>query len=88
MTRGRCDMCGATLAPVASCRRGKVVDCLVVFICSRNGVAFLIEGVPVNERIIDVREGTFNTSFSETDAGRYVPRAIFVGFEPIVVTSF
>ena len=56
------------------------VDYLVVFIWSRNGLAFSLKTCLGIERIIDGEEGMFNTFVSEIDARRHVACTIFVGF--------
>ncbi len=39
----------------------------------------------MNESLTEVQDDSFNTFFSETVAGKYVPRSVFVDLEPTVV---
>jgi tubulin alpha len=38
-----------------------------------------------SDKSIGVAEDSFNTFFSETGAGKHVPRAVFIDLEPTVV---
>ena len=37
------------------------------------------------DKTIERRDDAFNTFFSETGAGKYVPRAVFLDLEPTVI---
>jgi tubulin alpha len=41
-----------------------------------------------SDKTIGVEDGSFNTFFSETGAGKHVPRAVFVDLEPSVIGKY
>lgn len=41
-----------------------------------------------SDKTIGSGDDSFNTFFSETGAGKHVPRAVFVDLEPTVVGNF
>ena len=43
------------------------------------------DGQMPSDKTIGVGDDSFNTFFSETGAGKHVPRAVFVDLEPTVV---
>ena len=45
----------------------------------------LIVGQKPSDKTIEGRDDAFNTFFSKTGVGKYVPRAVFVDLEPTVV---
>ena len=42
----------------------------------------------MNDSLTEIQDDSFNTFFSETVAGKFVPRSIFVDLEPTVVGKF
>ncbi|KAM3184645.1 Tubulin alpha-1C chain [Hymenolepis weldensis] len=51
--------------------------------CLKHGIQ--PDGQMPSDKIIGDLNDKFNTFFSETDAGKHVPRAVFVGLEPTVI---
>jgi len=51
--------------------------------CLEHGI--LPDGQMPSDKSVDKEDGTFNSFFSETGAGKHVPRAVFVDLEPSVV---
>ena len=41
-----------------------------------------------SDKAVGTGDDSFNTFFSETGAGKHVPRAVFVDLEPTVVGKF
>lgn len=46
------------------------------------------DGQMPSDKTIGGGDDSFNTFFSETGAGKHVPRAVFVDLEPTVVGNF
>jgi len=47
--------------------------------------AIFPDGSMPSDTTVGVEDGTFNTFFSETEAGKHVPRSIYIDLEPTVV---
>ena len=45
----------------------------------------LPDGQMPSDKTVGVVDDSFNTFFSETGAGKHVPRAVFIDLEPTVV---
>jgi tubulin alpha len=41
-----------------------------------------------NDNDVGIEDDSFNTFFSETGAGKHVPRAVFVDLEPTVIGNY
>lgn len=54
--------------------------------CLEHGIA--PDGSMPSDKALGGSDDSFNTFFSETGAGYYVPRAIFVDLEPSVIGKF
>ena len=67
-------------------------ECLSVYI-GQTGMLYCLEhsiqpdGQMPNEKIVGGGDDAFNTFFSETGAGKHVPRAIFLDLEPLLSTK-
>ena len=51
--------------------------------CLEHGIT--PDGSMPSDKALGVNDDSFNTFFSETGAGKHVPRAVFVDLEPSVV---
>jgi len=51
--------------------------------CQEHGIQ--PDGTMPSDQSLDVEDDSFNTFFSETGAGKHVPRAVFIDLEPTVV---
>ncbi|VDN88600.1 unnamed protein product [Brugia pahangi] len=54
--------------------------------CLEHGVQ--PDGMLPSDESFGIEDSSYNTFFSETQAGKHVPRAIFIDLEPTVVGKF
>ena len=48
-------------------------------------VVRILNQIVVRVKLTDLSDDAFNSNFSETDAGKYVPRSVFLDLEPTVI---
>ena len=51
--------------------------------CLEHGIT--PDGLMPSDNDVGIEDDSFNTFFSETGAGKHVPRAVFVDLEPTVI---
>lgn len=59
-------------------------------LCNFNGFLPGIQpdGMMPSDQTLGGEDDSFNTFFSETSAGKHVPRAVFVDLEPTVIGNY